>query len=234
MSETTPEQYGLTQEQVDNIESTNQALPTRIVIAGVSFGIIVTIIYWITSSPGLGYLIMALFIFGLAGLLIGIYFAAYQPRTVERILSLVSAERRKYYRYSKARGVQSNEQDKTRQAYWLSLDRTDLVKQVAQLYAALQYTVTPVPPEANKGFDLLLQYYDENIIMNCASQNELVDQGAVDSLFQWLIETKAHKAYFVSVRGFTEQAKEFAKDKPIRLITGQNIVELVGQAARSQ
>jgi len=234
MPEITPGQFGLTQEQIDVIESTNQALPTRTVLTGVGFGVIVVLVYWVTNSPSIGNLIMAFFIFGIAGVLIGLYFAAYQPRAVERILALVSSERRKYYLYERARQKQSDQDEETKQAYWLSLEHTELVQKIAQLYTKLQYTVTLVPKEANKGFDLILQYYDDNIIMNCTSQSELVDQPQVDNLFQWLIETKAHKAYYVSIRGFSAEAQEFAKDKPIRLITGQNIVQLVSQAQQYQ
>lgn len=78
----------------------------------------------------------------------------------------------------------------------------------------------------DRGIDLLLKDNDKTIIIQCKAFKNYVSAGVVRELYGTLINEKADEAWLVVTSGFYRGAKEFAYDKPIRLLTIRDLIKL--------
>lgn len=97
-----PEEYGLQEKDLVKLQRQEDSLPTRTVISGIVFGLLLALVILLFAGFTLQNTLIAIFLFGLAGGLIGLYMAVYQQDEVQRLLSIFSPVWRKYARYRRA------------------------------------------------------------------------------------------------------------------------------------
>lgn len=84
--------------------------------------------------------------------------------------------------------------------------------------------------QADGGVDLEAYKNKEKVIVQCKQwKSNKVGVSIVREMFGVMIHEKAQKVYIITCGSFTKDAKEFAKGKPIYLIHGFKLVEMINK-----
>jgi restriction system protein len=78
--------------------------------------------------------------------------------------------------------------------------------------------------QADGGLDLMLYKGGRRIVAQCKRYAAKVGAPTVRETMGVMMHHRAHGAYVVALSGFTRQAREWAKGKPLRLIDGQQLL----------
>ena len=99
---------------------------------------------------------------------------------------------------------------------------------MAEAYRRQGYSVTEGGFGADGGIDLVLRKGDEQVIVQCKQWNvQKVGVNVVREMFGVLTASNADKVIVICSGKFTQQAIEFAGDKPIELIGGNELLSLI-------
>jgi HJR/Mrr/RecB family endonuclease len=108
--------------------------------------------------------------------------------------------------------------------YWLALDGIAFENELAKLFKQMGFTAKLTPPSGDRGIDIILTRGYETIVVQCKAHKNPVGPAVVRDLYGAMVHTKANKAILASTTGFTKGVYEFASDKPIRLLSLDDIV----------
>jgi len=110
-------------------------------------------------------------------------------------------------------------------AYALSpIEFEDLV---GQLFVGMGYQAEGTKLSGDEGIDLYLRKDDSLELVQCKRYKGNVGVPAVREFFGVVIHKKAQKGYIVTTGHFTFAAREFSKGKPIHLIDGPELAEML-------
>ena len=113
-----------------------------------------------------------------------------------------------------------------RQLHWRNFEEL-----VAEAYRRQGYRVTEGGFGADGGIDLELRKGDERVIVQCKQwKAQKVGVSVVREMFGVLTASNADKVIVICSGKFTQQAIDFTSDKPIELITGNELLSLVKDA----
>ena len=113
-----------------------------------------------------------------------------------------------------------------RQLHWRNFE-----KLVAEAYRRQGYRVTEGSFGADGGIDLELRKGEGLILVQCKQwKAQKVGVSVVREMFGVLTASNADKVIVICSGKFTQQAIDFASDKPIELITGNELLSLVKDA----
>lgn len=86
-------------------------------------------------------------------------------------------------------------------------------------------------PGADGGVDLIAQKNGESILIQCKQwKARTVGVKTVREMFGILNSARANEVHIITSGYFTDDAKSFARNKPIKLVDGTMLVQLVGAA----
>jgi|TARA_B100000780_G_C21126511_1_gene457297 restriction system protein len=110
-----------------------------------------------------------------------------------------------------------------RQLHWRNFEEL-----VAEAYRRQGYRVTEGGFGADGGIDLELRKGDERVIVQCKQwKAQKVGVSVVREMFGVLTASNASKVIVICSGKFTQQAIDFASDKPIVLIDGGELLSLI-------
>lgn len=110
-----------------------------------------------------------------------------------------------------------------RQLHWRNFEEL-----VAEAYRRQGYSVTEGGFGADGGIDLVLRKGDEQVIVQCKQWKvRKVGVNVVREMFGVLTASNADKVIVICSGKFTQQAIDFASDKPIELLSGNELLSLV-------
>lgn len=113
-----------------------------------------------------------------------------------------------------------------RQLHWRNFEEL-----VAEAYRRQGYQVTEGSFGADGGIDLELRKGEERVLVQCKQwKAQKVGVSVVREMFGVLTASNAHKVIVICSGKFTQQAIDFTSDKPIELITGNELLSLVKDA----
>lgn len=113
-----------------------------------------------------------------------------------------------------------------RQLHWRNFEEL-----VAEAYRRQGYRVTEGGFGADGGIDLELRKGEERVLVQCKQwKAQKVGVSVVREMFGVLTASNAHKVIVICSGKFTQQAIDFTSDKPIELITGNELLSLVKDA----
>ncbi len=113
-----------------------------------------------------------------------------------------------------------------RQLHWRNFEEL-----VAEAYRRQGYRVTEGGFGADGGIDLELRKGEERVLVQCKQwKAQKVGVSVVREMFGVLTASNADKVIVICSGKFTQQAIDFASDKPIELITGNELLSLVKDA----
>ena len=113
-----------------------------------------------------------------------------------------------------------------RQLHWRNFEEL-----VAEAYRRQGYRVTEGGFGADGGIDLELRKGEERVLVQCKQwKAQKVGVSVVREMFGVLTASNADKVIVICSGKFTQQAIDFTSDKPIELITGNELLSLVKDA----
>jgi len=103
---------------------------------------------------------------------------------------------------------------------------------VRQLLETMSYTAFVTAPGPDSGFDIDASRFDPKIgiirtVVEAKRYSKAIEAEVVQSLYGVMLHEKAQEALAVTTSWFTPAAKRFAEGKPIRLIEGPELIELI-------
>jgi restriction system protein len=100
---------------------------------------------------------------------------------------------------------------------------------ICDLFRQIGYDAHVTPPTGDGGKDIMIYNKDFFAIAECKRYNitTKVTRPDIQKFHSAVIDCKAEKGYFVTTGEFTEQAKSYCLDKPIELINGEKLVEII-------
>lgn len=112
-----------------------------------------------------------------------------------------------------------------RQLHWRNFEEL-----VAEAYRRQGYRVTEGGFGADGGIDLELRKGDELIFVQCKQwKTQKVGVSVVREMFGVLTASNADKVIVICSGKFTQQAIDFASDKPIELLSGNELLSLIAE-----
>lgn len=103
---------------------------------------------------------------------------------------------------------------------------------VCNLFRLIGYDAHVTPPTGDGGKDIMI--YEDNCfaIAECKrySFTNKVTRPDIQKFHSAIIDCKAEKGYFITTGEFTLQAKNYALDKPIILVNGEKLIEMIEDA----
>lgn len=110
---------------------------------------------------------------------------------------------------------------------WKKLDGREFEKVVALIYQNLGYKTRVVGGAGDKGIDVIAKKDGRRNFIQCKRMSRVIPDDVRafhGSIVNRLKE--GEKGFLVTTGDFTEQGREFAKDKPIELINGLKLEKL--------
>ena len=129
---------------------------------------------------------------------------------------LQQAEMRK--KQAEERKRQLEEQRRQLQ-WWKNLDGKQFEKELAILLRRLGYDAEPTSYWGDGGVDIIIRENEKRIVVQCKAHRKYISPGVVRELYGTMIHEKADEGWLVTTSGFYSGAREFAHNKPIKLIT---------------
>jgi len=126
--------------------------------------------------------------------------------------------------YSKLKAFEYWERRSQRE-FWYSLSGIQFEIEFAKLFEVAHYNVTLTKASGDKGIDIILNYNNQNIIVQCKAHKTAVGPAIAREIFGVLIDTKCNKAIIASTSGFTKGVYDFCYDKNIELWDIGKIIE---------
>ena len=114
---------------------------------------------------------------------------------------------------------QRAEEQRRQLNWWKSLNGKQFEKELAGLLKQLGYGVSLTPYSGDGGVDIFIMEGTKHIVVQCKAHNNYISPGVVRELYGTMIHQKADEGWIVTTSGFYSGARKFGHDKPIKLIT---------------
>jgi len=102
---------------------------------------------------------------------------------------------------------------------------------VAEIFRAQGHRVKLVGKSGDHGVDVEVKTRSgERWVVQCKRYRATVGEGIVRDLYGTMISEKAQRGVLVTTAGITLPAKQWAKDKPIDLIDGSRLLDMIAEA----
>ncbi len=117
----------------------------------------------------------------------------------------------------------------------LRLSWREFEEVIGEAYRKQGYAVVEnAGPGADGGIDLVAKKEGETILVQCKQwKSEKVGVPTVREMFGLLNAERANEVHIVTCGHFTEEAKQFARGKPIKLIDGPSLIQLINKSRQS-
>jgi len=103
---------------------------------------------------------------------------------------------------------------------------------IGEAYRKQGYTVVEnAGPGADGGIDLVAKKEGETVLVQCKQwKSEKVGVPTVREMFGLWNAERANEVHIVTCGHFTEEAQQFARGKPIKLIDGPSLIQLISKS----
>lgn len=146
-------------------------------------------------------------------------------RAAKDYSDFLASVRRKEDEELKARKRREYEALRTTERWWKSLDGRRFEKEFALLCERQGYAVDLRGGSRDGGVDLILRLRGRTIVVQCKAHQKYIPPGVVRDLYGTLVHNEADEAWLVSTHGFHKGSYEFARGKPIRLLTIRDVLK---------
>jgi hypothetical protein len=151
-------------------------------------------------------------------------FRAYQEAYEQALKLRYEAERAQETERIQRRAI-AQRKHREEERWWKSLDGPGFERELARLFQTMGFQTIRKGGSGAGGVDLEIASGGRRIIVQCKAQHKFVSPSAVRDLYGTLLHQKADEAWLVTTSGFFSGTKSFAYNKPIRLITINQILK---------
>lgn len=110
--------------------------------------------------------------------------------------------------------------------FWRSLNGWQFEHEVAKVFQKRGFTVNVTKGSGDRGIDLEISNNNKRIIVQCKSHGKKIGPLTIRDLYGTLIDSGADIAILVSFSGFSSGVYNFIGNKPIKLMTIDDILKL--------
>ena len=111
-------------------------------------------------------------------------------------------------------------------AWWKGLDGKRFERELTEPFKRMGFEVRWTGRHgADEGIDITLKANGKRILVQCKAHKEYIGPGRVRDLYGTLMHQKADEAWLITTSGFYSGASSFARGKPIRLLTIEDVLE---------
>ena len=114
--------------------------------------------------------------------------------------------------------------------HWMSLNGSEFERELGALFRRMGYFVESTAGSGDGGVDLILRGNGRTIVVQCKSHQAAVGPAIARELFGAMVASRADRAILACTGGFTRGVREFAKGKPISLISASELANLGADA----
>ena len=114
--------------------------------------------------------------------------------------------------------------------FWMSLSGREFEHELATLYRQQGYQVQSTPTSGDEGVDLIIRKNGEKTVVQCKAHKAPVGPAIVRELYGSMVASGADNAILACTGGFTKGVRDFAKGKPIELISASDLVRMTSDA----
>ena len=146
----------------------------------------------------------------------------YEPETEEERVLREKNEREERERREQERLKREKEleEERKKKEFWFGLSGLDTENELNNVFEKLGFETELTPPSNDEGIDHVL---NGEIVVQTKNQKKNV--GRPDLQKFWGSWKSSHKkVIFISIHGFSENCKEFVKDKPILLYDLDDVI----------
>ncbi|MFA5643234.1 MAG: restriction endonuclease [Candidatus Paceibacterota bacterium] len=146
-------------------------------------------------------------------------FAIILPRIVERLVERIITS----CKFKKGERIRSDAE----LLNWIGkLSHKEFELYVAELFRKLGYKADVIGGTGDGGIDIVLERDGKKSYVQCKQYNSKVQVDKIRDFYGAIVSKFSNaKCYFVTNNYFTLPAEEFARDKPIELIDGQQLIK---------
>ena len=119
-------------------------------------------------------------------------------------------------------------------AWWKSLDGKTFEKEIADFLRKLGYGANLTSYVADGGIDIQVRDGVKKIIVQCKAHRTSIGPAIVRELYGTIVHGKADEGWLITTCGFSSGARDFARGKPIKLITIEEFLSSGTPKARSR
>ena len=116
---------------------------------------------------------------------------------------------------------------RTKEIFWKSLDGISFEHELGALFKKNGYNVKVTTASNDKGIDIIIFKQKSFLtIVQCKAQKKPVGPSVARELYGTLKSCGANEGIIASVSGFTKGVSDFVNDKPIKLLSLHNIIDM--------
>lgn len=130
-------------------------------------------------------------------------------------------ERKKKLEYERRKNIE----------YLKNMNPVEFEKFIAELFSFYGYKTRTTQVSGDNGVDIFIYKGNYKYIIQCKRYKGTVGAPDMRDFYGTLMHERAKVGFFITTGHYSEQAKSFAKDKPIELIDGGKLVSLVSEFA---
>ncbi len=133
---------------------------------------------------------------------------------------------KRYFEYKKQLDLYNFWNQMKRIDYWMNLDGHEFEEAVASVYRNLGYKAEVSKQGGDGGIDIILTKENKRIAVQCKAHKKPVGPAVARDLFGTMNHYGYEEGILVSRNGFTVGVYEFVKDKPIKLVNLNDILDM--------
>lgn len=129
-----------------------------------------------------------------------------------------------YQRYKSDIREYNRKQQAQTQEFWLMQTGHQFEAEVAKVYQMYGYKTAVSRAGGDGGIDIVLTKGKEKIAVQCKHHSKPVAPAVIRDLYGTMLANGFSKGILVSLKGFTQGTKDFAKGKPIELVDMNDLI----------
>lgn len=118
--------------------------------------------------------------------------------------------------------------------HWMSLGGIRFERELGTLYRHLGFYVQSTPRSGDQGIDLILRRHGKTTVVQCKAHQSPIGPSAVRELFGAMRAYGADSAVLACTGGFTRGVIEFARGKPITLLSAADLATMGDSVLRDK
>lgn len=116
--------------------------------------------------------------------------------------------------------------------YWLGMDGWQFEREVAKLYEAHGYNAVVTKGSDDGGIDIFLTKNGTRFGVQCKNYHKPVAQAVIRELAGAMMHENLDGGIVIASSGYTKRAKEFASNKPIKLMDINDVLRMHGSVLK--
>jgi hypothetical protein len=221
MHEPTLEEFNLTQPQIGKAKAIDDRLPIVLFIISATFTVLCIVFSGEFSFHPFHLILGVLVLVPISLLLMAILIVPF-----DLVLRAFVPYYNRVKKYQKALNNYQEWWHRTQKDFWTSLSEIQFENELTILFRKLGIRAKRTTASNDKGVDIWLHTDGGKEIVQCKAHKNPITAHVARELYGTLKHFGTSQATLASTSGFTKGVYEFVKDKPIRLLDLNSIIEL--------